>query len=231
MRNGRRKRGAFYLIQSGKEPQTRGKPLVLGHFPSQSLLFKYKCHPPFTAQSLYVSSPSTVIRVPTCFLIIMELQFKHVFVGKEYQAAQDKKARDKARKAQGKMTNNKFPTIETSQQPSLSNRCSPLSDISRIPTPESRPTDSLLSSPKATDQDIDDEFPPIGRLLSSTSIGRSRLERPIEVLDLTGGDHPPGQPESPRRQPIAETDSHLQSTADILAQLGNLLIPPRQSPP
>ncbi|KAK4149741.1 hypothetical protein C8A00DRAFT_37655 [Chaetomidium leptoderma] len=130
----------------------------------------------------------------------MELQFKQVFVGKQYQAAQDKKARDKDRKAQGKMANNKFLTTETSQYPPISNRRSPLSDISHIPTPESRSTDCLLDSPKATDRDVDDEFLPIQRL----------LERPIEVLDLTGEDLPPGQPESPRQQPMAETDGHLQ---------------------
>ncbi len=144
----------------------------------------------------------------------MGLQFKHVFVGEQYQAAQDKKARDKDRKAQGKMANNKFPTTESSQQPSLS-------DISHIPTPESRLTDGLLDSPKATDRDVDDEFPPIQRL----------LERPVEVLDLTGEDPLPGQLKSPQQQPIVETDCHLQGTADILSQLGNLLIPPRQSPP
>ncbi len=126
----------------------------------------------------------------------MELQFKQVFVGNEYQAAQDKKAKDKDKKAQGKKAN-KFPTTETSQHPSLSNRRSPLSDISHILT------DGLLGSPKATDRDVDDEFPPIQRL----------LERPIEVLDLTGEDPPPGQPESPRQQRIAETDGCLQGTA------------------
>ncbi|KAL2017180.1 hypothetical protein VTK56DRAFT_2500 [Thermocarpiscus australiensis] len=51
-----------------------------------------------------------------------------------------------------------------------------------------------------TDQDVDDKFPQIERLLG----------RPTEVLDLTEEDPPLGQPESPRQQPMAETDGHLQ---------------------
>ena len=119
------------------------------------------------------------------------------------------------------MANNKFPTYEISQDPSLSNRRSPLSGISYIPTPESQPADGLLDSPKGTDWDDDDEFPPIQRL----------LERPIEVLDLTGEDPPPGQLESPCQQAMAGADGHLQGTADILVQLSNLLITYRQSLP
>jgi hypothetical protein len=113
---------------------------------------------------MLLSSPSTAIEVPTRFLIIKELQFKQVFVGKEYQAAQDK------------MADNKFSITKTN---------SPLSDISQIPAPESRPTDGLRNSLKVTEWDVDDEFPPIQVL----------LVRLTKVIDLTGENPPLGQPE------------------------------------
>ena len=128
----------------------------------------------------------------------MELQFKQVFVDKEYQTAQDKKAKDKDRKAQGKKAHNKFPTTETNRHTPLSNQRSPLCGISTIPAPRSRPTYGLLDIPKATYWDADDEVPPTQRL----------LERLTEVLDLTKEDPPLEQPESLRQRPMAGTDGH-----------------------
>ena len=98
------------------------------------------------------------------------------------------------------MADNKFSITKTNP---------PLSDISQIPTPESRPTDGLRNSLKVTEWDVDDEFPPIQVL----------LVRYTEVIDLTGEDPPLGQPESPCQQLMAETGGHSQGTADILSQL------------
>ena len=75
-----------------------------------------------------------------------------------------------------------------------------------MPAPESGPADGLLNNPNAIDRNADDEFPPIEKL----------LDHPIEVLDLTEENPPLGQSESPCQQPMAKTNGHSQSTADIL---------------
>lgn len=85
--------------------------------------------------------------------------------------AQGKKTRDKGgkdSKAQDKQITDKSSTTVPNRRPLLA-------DLSRILAPGSRPSNGLLSSPKPTDSDVDNESPHIETLVN----GR------IEVFDLT----------------------------------------------